>query len=70
MRFYTQRCKPTRRFVGGPQHAARYASVMSNRCEVIDGNGDLKIFTVHENDAEYVCAALNAADRQGKSCTV
>ncbi len=63
MRFYTKRCAPAQR---SDSDRAR----VSDRIEIIDGDGSMETFTVGENDAEQLCAFLNIGDRQDKLCAV
>ncbi len=35
-----------------------------------DGEGAMHRMAVHEHDVDFVCAAMNAADRQAKLCKV
>ncbi len=56
-----------------PEQRMRYDALhtrVSDHVEILDGNNTVLAFNVHESDAEYVCAALNAADRQEKLCSV
>lgn len=57
MRFYTERC-PRRR------------GVVSDRFVIVDTDRTLHTIDIDERDAEFVCAALNAAARQEALCDV
>jgi len=35
-----------------------------------DGENNMRPLTVHETDVDFVCAAMNVADRSEKLCTV
>lgn len=59
MRFYTKRTD-----------RKRMGEIVSERIRIIDGAGTLQEFAIDERDAEFVCAALNAADRQEALCKV
>ena len=63
MRFYTQRCALTHNVDTG-------APIQSGRVGIIDGTTNVNTFYVHESDADFVCAALNAAAKQHELCSV
>ncbi len=81
MRFYTRRCEPNSVPVYDiegynaedeqfdPEDPCPETENVSDRVEILDGNNTVLAFNVHENDAENVCAALNAAD-QDKLCQI
>jgi hypothetical protein len=37
---------------------------------IFDGENSMQRLPVHEADVDFVCAAMNAADRREKKCTV